>query len=137
MKESMKPGIEYTLDFKVTENKTVPKLYPESELFREMPEVFATGFMVGLMEWACMEALHPHLDEGESSVGISINVSHESATPVGMGVKVHAKCIGVDGLKTKWQIEAFDERDCIGRGTHERFSINLEKFHKGLAKKQG
>lgn len=135
MKEGLKAGLEHSLTFTVTREKTVPQLYPESVQFREMPEVFATGYMVGLMEWACMQALQPFLEEGEGSVGIMINVSHDAATPVGMLVTVKVRCSEVDGKKIVWQIEARDEVDIIGRGSHGRFVINLDKFTQRLRKK--
>ena len=61
MKETLKPGIEYKLKFQVPENKTVPALYPEASEFQVMPKVFATGFLVGLFEWACIKAINPHI----------------------------------------------------------------------------
>ena len=117
-------------------NKTVPYLYPESDRFQEMPEVFATGFMVGFLEWACMEALEPHLDPGERTVGTMINVTHEAATPPGMKVTAHVRCIAVEGRRTRWEVEARDEIDVIGRGQHERFIIDLDRFSAQLSKKQ-
>ena len=57
MKKSLKPGIKYTHKFRIPASKTVPALYPESEEFLAMPEVFATGFMVGFLEWACIMAI--------------------------------------------------------------------------------
>jgi fluoroacetyl-CoA thioesterase len=137
MKESLHPGIEYTLRFRVPETKTVPNLYPESALFKEMPAVFATGFMVGFLEWACMEALAPYLEEGERTVGTMINVTHEAATPPGMEVTAHARLESVEGRKTRWVLEARDEVDVIGRGIHERFTIDLEKFNRRLEEKKG
>lgn len=136
MKATLRSGMEYTLDFQVTKTKTVPYLYPESGRFQEMPEVFATGFMVGLMEWACMEALAPHLHPGERTVGTMINVTHEAATPPGMRVTARVRCIAVEGRKTRWEVEARDEVEVIGRGQHERFTIDLEKFTARLASKQ-
>lgn len=65
MKPSLTPGVTLTFRYTVPENKTVPHVYPESPRFREMPEVFATAYMVGLLEWACIEAMQPHLDPGE------------------------------------------------------------------------
>ena len=62
VKDTLQPGLTYQFKFKVPPAKTVPHLYPESAAFRQMPEVLATGFMVGLLEWACIEALNPHLD---------------------------------------------------------------------------
>ena len=135
MKEGLKVGLEHTLQYTVTEEKTVPHLYPESECFSDMPEVFATGFMVGFMEWACMEAIKPFLTTDERTVGTMINVTHEAATPVGMEVTATVRCIEVDGKKTLWEIEARDEVDVIGRGTHGRFIINAEKFIQRLKAK--
>ncbi len=84
MKETLQPGIAYSFQFCIPETKAVPALYPESSEFQEVPEVFATGFLVGLLEWACVVALHPHLDwPQEQTVGTHINVSHVAATPPG------------------------------------------------------
>lgn len=128
MIETLKPGLEHTLTFVVSKDKTVPFVYQESDLFREMPEVFATAFMVGFMEWACMEALRPYLEEGECTLGTMINVTHQAATPPGMTVTAHVKCLDVDGKRTTWEIEVRDEVEIIGKGTHERFTVNNEKF---------
>jgi len=129
--------MEFTHRYRVSQNKTVPYVFQESDLFQGMPSVFATAFMVGLMEWACMEALREHLDDGEISLGTSICVSHSSATPPGMEVEVQAKCLGVAGSKTKWSVVARDEKDQIGEGTHERFTIKAEKFEQIVARKSG
>lgn len=128
MKDTLTPGLEQTFSFLVSEEKTVPFVYPESDLFRDMPPVFATAYMVGFMEWACMEALRPYLDEGEITLGTMINVTHQAATPPGMKVTAHVKCLEVDGKRTLWAIEARDEVELIGAGTHERFTVNKEKF---------
>jgi len=137
MKDGLKVGLEHTFSFTVTEQKTVPELYPESDLFTAMPRVFATGFMVGFMEWACMEAIRPYLDEAERTVGTMINVTHEAATPPGMQVTAKVKCIEVNGKSSTWAIEARDEVDVIGRGTHSRFVINFERFVEKLLNKAG
>ena len=65
MKDTLQVGATARLEFKVPANKTVPHLYPEAHEFQVMPTVFATGFMVGLMEWSCLKVLEPHLDPGE------------------------------------------------------------------------
>jgi len=116
MKETLMVGLTHIHKFRVPENKTVPYLYPEAPAFREMPKVFATGFMIGLFEWACIEAMAPHLDPGEGSVGTMVNVTHTAATPPGMEVTVHVRCIGVEGRRTVWEIEAKDESRGSGRG---------------------
>ena len=63
-------------------------LYPFIVMFQAMPKVFATGFMVGLFEWTCMQLLAPHLDPWEGSLGVQIDVSHEAATPPGLTITV-------------------------------------------------
>ncbi len=129
MKETLRPGIEHELRFRVPLTKTVPALYPESPEFRAMPEVFATGFMVGLLEWACIQALNPHLDwPVEQSVGTHVNVSHSAATPPGFEISAKVKLVEVDGRRLVFQVEAHDGVDVISKGTHERFIINAEKF---------
>jgi fluoroacetyl-CoA thioesterase len=135
MKETLQNGIIFTHRYQVPIEKTVPYVFQESELFQAMPPVFATAFMVGLMEWACMEALQPYMDEGEISLGTNICVTHSVATPPDMQVEVEVTLLEVNGSRTKWSIVARDEMDIIGEGTHERFSIKGEKFKSIVAKK--
>lgn len=135
MKPTLQAGMEFTHSYRVPQNKTVPHVFEESDLFQIMPPVFATAFMVGLMEWACMEALREHMEEGEISLGTNICVTHSAATPPGQEVVVKVKCLEVSGARTKWSISASDEKEAIGEGTHERFSINAEKFEQIVAKK--
>jgi fluoroacetyl-CoA thioesterase len=137
MKTTLAAGLEGTFSIPVTKEKTVPYVFPESDLFQKMPEVFATAFMVGFMEWACMEALRPYLEEDECTLGTMINVTHQAATPPGMKVTAHVKCIEVDGKRTLWEIEARDDIELIGKGTHERFTVNIEKFSARTAAKTG
>jgi fluoroacetyl-CoA thioesterase len=125
----LRPGIEHELRFRVPREKTVPALYPESPEFREMPEVFATGFMVGLLEWACVEALGPHLDRpGEQTLGTHVDVSHLAATPVGLEITARIRLVEVDGRRLRFEVEAHDGVDLITKGTHERFVIDRERF---------
>jgi len=135
MKDTMKEGIEYTHRYRIPENKTVPYIYPEAKVYQEMPKVFATGFMVALIEWACIEAMAPHMEPGQGSVGTLINLTHSAATPPGMEVTVHVRCTKVDGQRTSWEIEAKDEVDVISRGTLERFSIDFGRVTARMAKK--
>ena len=136
LKETLKPGIRYEHKFVVPKSKTVPALYPEAEEFVVMPEVFATGFLVGFLEWACIKAINPHLDwPTEQSVGIHINVSHDAATPPGLEVKATVELIKVDGRKLFFSVEAHDGIDLISKGQHERFVINKEKFDASIANK--
>lgn len=129
MKESLRPGIEHTLRFRVPETKTVPHLYREAPEFQLMPEVFATGFLVGFIEWACIQAVNPHLDwPSEQTVGTHVNVSHLAATPPGLEVIARVQLVEVDGRRLVFEVEASDGVDVISRGTHERFVIFAEKF---------
>ena len=136
MKDSLKPGIEYVHKFRVLQSKTVPALYPESEEFVAMPEVFATGFLVGFLEWACIKAVKPHLDwPSEQTVGTHIDVSHLAATPPGLEVTAKVKLVEVDGRRLVFEVEADDGVDLISRGKHERFIINKEKFDAKMKQK--
>ena len=129
MKPSLKPGIRYQHRFVVPLNKTVPALYPEAEEFLAMPEVFATGFLVGLLEWACIKAINPHLDwPQEQTLGTHIDVSHCAATPPGLEVTVTAELLAVEGKKLLFSVRAHDGVDLISEGKHERYIIVKERF---------
>ena len=137
MKDTLKPGIEYIHKFTVPPTKTVPALYPESDEFQVMPEVFATGYMVGLIEWTCIKAINPHLDwPREQTVGIHIDVSHIAATPPGLEVTTKIKLIDINGRKLVFEVEAHDGFDLITKGTHERFIIYKEKFDAKMKEKK-
>jgi fluoroacetyl-CoA thioesterase len=132
----MKAGIQYELRFRVPETKTVPALYPESAEFQEMPRVFATGFLVGLLEWACIQAVKPQLDwTDEQTVGTHIDVSHSAATPPGLEVRVLVKLMQVDGRRLVFEVEAHDGMDLISKGTHERYVIDRARFAQKAAGK--
>ena len=136
LKDTLKPGIRYEHKFVVPNSKTVPALYPESEEFVVMPEVFATGYLVGFLEWACIKAINPHLDwPKEQTVGIHIDVSHDAATPPGLEVTATVELLKVDGRKLLFSVEAHDGIDLISKGRHERFVINKEKFDASIASK--
>jgi fluoroacetyl-CoA thioesterase len=136
MKDSLQPGLTYSFKFKVPENKTVPHLYPESPEFQDMPKVLATGFMVGLFEWTCIQAINPHIDwPREQTVGIDVKLNHIAATPPGLTVTVNVKLEEVDGRKLVFSIVADDGIDKISEGTHDRFIIDAAKFNAKMAAK--
>ena len=128
MKATLEAGATARLTFTVTAEKTVPHLYAESADFRAMPGVFATGFMVGLMEWACLEVLKPHLDAGEGSLGIHVDVLHSGATVPGQVVTVDATCTGVTGRRIAFEVVAHDGVEVIGKGRHERMVVPWARF---------
>ena len=91
-------------------------------------EVFATPVMCALMEEAAQAAVQPYLEDGEGTVGIALSITHEAPTPLGATVTAKATVSAVEGRKITFDIEASDGVGIIGRGTHERFVINNEKF---------
>ena len=136
MKDSLQAGLRYEHKYVVPRSKTVPALYPEAEEFVLMPEVFATGYLVGLLEWTCILAIKPHLDwPREQSVGTHIDVSHEAATPPGFEVTVTVELLEVVGKKLVFSVAAHDGKDRISTGRHERFVIDKQKFDARLAAK--
>ncbi|HKE19444.1 MAG TPA: thioesterase family protein [Kofleriaceae bacterium] len=137
MKPSLSAGLTHVLDYRVPDDKTVPHVFPESDLFRAMPRVFATAYMVGLIEWTCVEALRSHLDDGEQSVGTHIDVSHTAATPPGLTVRVEVRVESVEGRRIRFRVEARDDIEPIGAGTHERFVIDRGRFDAKVAAKAG
>ena len=97
--------------------------------------VFGTPFMCALMEEAAWKSIAPCLEEGQSTVGTRLSVSHDSATPIGMKVWAESEVTEVDGKRLVLTVAAFDERGPIGRGTHERFIVTDERFLAKTARK--
>jgi len=136
MKETLKPGIHYAFKYQVPESKTVPALYPEAPEFQVMPKVLATGFLVGLVEWTCIQAINPHIDwPAEQTVGTHIQVDHTAATPPGLEVTVFVKLIEVDRRRLVFEVSASDGVDVISKGIHERFVVDAKKFENKLVEK--
>ena len=136
MKPTLQAGLTYQFKFTVPDSKTVPHLYPESELFQQMPDVLATGYLVGLLEWACIEMLKPHLDwPQEQSLGTHVNFSHTAATPPGLTITIDVRLDKVEGRRLTFSIAAHDGIDRISEGTHERHVIDVERFSAKVAAK--
>jgi len=136
MKDTLQPGIEHEFTYLVPATKTVPALYPEAEEFQVMPNVFATGFLVGFLEWVCIQALKPHIDwPAEQTVGTQVNISHMAATPPDMKVTGKVKLVNIKEKQLFFEVEAHDQAGIICKGTHERFIIDAEKFNKKLQQK--
>jgi fluoroacetyl-CoA thioesterase len=132
----MKPtGLTQRVAYTVAGRTTVPYTYPESPIIAAMPKIFATGFMIMLMERACTEFLAIHLDPGEGSVGVHVDVSHLAATPVGMTVTVDAECAEIVDRRITFNVKAHDGIDLIGEGRHERFVVAWDKFNARVADK--
>lgn len=97
--------------------------------------VLSTPHMIGYMERTCRDLVLPLLDPGHDTVGTQVNVAHLAAAPMGMTVTFHAEVIGVEGRRVQFRVDAFDEKEKIGEGTHERAVINVAKFATRLAEK--
>lgn len=136
MEQNIRPGVQHTFRHQINSNLTVPQLLTESPEFQVMPKVLATGYMVGLIEWACIQAINPYLDWPEQqTVGTHISVSHLAATPPGLEIQVEVTLKSVENRKLVFDIEAKDNYDIIGKGTHERFIIYPESFNKKVEQK--
>lgn len=98
-------------------------------------EVFATPMMVALIEQTCLESVLPQLEEGQGTVGTLVNVTHVSATPVGMRVWCESELVEVDRRRLVFKVKAYDECGLIGEGTHERFIIDNAKFMEKIKNK--
>src|SRR5579872_2179622 len=97
--------------------------------------VLATPFMINLIEMTCRDSIHKLLDPGFDSVGTEVNVKHLAATPMGMHVTFKSEVIAVDDRRIRFKVAAFDDKEQVADGTHERFVINVERFAKRLAEK--
>lgn len=132
---TMRIGVVHTLEYKVTRERTVPFLYPDSPQFQSIPEVFATGYMIGLMEWCCLEALAPFLETGEGSLGTRISVTHLAPTPPGLIVTVTATVSVIQGRSIYWNVSASDGVDIIGEGQIGRTLVRWDRFNDRLVGK--
>lgn len=138
MKETLRAGLEGIYRYRVPESKTVPRIYEEAPDFQLMPKVLATGYLVALAEWACIELVKPHLDwPREQTLGTHVDLSHVAATPAGMTVEIRSRLRAVDGRKLVFEVSAHDGMDKISEGTHERHVIDAQRFERRLDAKRG
>jgi fluoroacetyl-CoA thioesterase len=103
----------------------------------EGARVLGTPWMIMLLEMTSRDSILPLLDPGFDSVGTEVNVRHLAATPLGMEVRFESEVIAVEDRKVRFKVAAFDEKERIADGTHERFIVNIERFAKRLAEKRG
>ena len=129
MSSAFKPGMSRELKIVSTPEDSARRFYPN------LPDVFATPCLGGLMERVSAELINEHLNPGEQSVGISMNLQHTAATPLGMMIRVRTEVTAVEGRKLTFKLEAFDEVEKVGEATHERFIIQADKFNARVAEK--
>jgi fluoroacetyl-CoA thioesterase len=138
VRETLRPGIQHEFTFQVSDDKTVPALYPEAPEFQLMPRVFASGYLIGLIEWTCIQAVNPHIDwPREQTVGTRFDLSHSAPTPPGCPVTVSVELSGVDKRRLEFRVSARDDAGVVSEGTHERFVVDAERFVSALAKRSG
>ncbi len=132
MRTTLRPGLTTRMEYVVPAERTVPNLLPESEQFAGLPPVLATGYMVGIVEWTCQRAIEGHLSEGEQTLGVHVDLSHEAPTPVGGTLTVEVELTEVDRRRLTFTVHAFDEAATVCRGTHQRAVIDRARFMKKL-----
>jgi fluoroacetyl-CoA thioesterase len=101
-----------------------------------LPPVLATPMMITAMENAALNAIRSYLEPGESAVGIAVDIRHLAATPVGHEVVAEAEVTGVEGRRIAFRVNARDEREEIGNGTHERMVVDIGRLEQRLSTKR-
>jgi len=127
--EALKAGLRGRADLLVAEEHTAPRVGSGRV------HVLATPVMINVIEAAALDAIERLLPPGHQSLGTILNVRHIAATPVGMRVTASAEVVAVEGRTVRFRVEARDERELIGDGTHERVVVNVAKFDQRVQKK--
>jgi len=127
---ALKVGMTHEIRLKTGPEHSAQKFFPK------VPDVFGTPFLGGLFEGVSAELMAPNLGEGETSVGISMNLQHTAPTPLGMEVRAVTEVTAVEGRKITFKLSAFDEKEKIGEAMHERFIVNTEKFNQRVEAKK-
>lgn len=124
----LKTGIKNSKEIVVTEDMTAATAGSGGQ------RVFSTPHMIALMETTAWSSVEPCMEEGKTTVGTHLDISHLSATPVGARVVCESELVDIDRKKLVFSVKASDDAGLIGEGTHERFIIDIEKF---MAKTEG
>jgi predicted thioesterase len=126
---TLQPGLSGTAQLTVGEEHTAPRVGSGRV------HVLATPVMINLIEAAALDAIERLLPAGHQSLGTVLNVRHIAATPVGLRVTARAEVVGVEGRTVRFRVEARDEKELIGDGTHERVVVNVAKFDQRVQRK--
>ncbi len=127
--DAVKAGLKGRVDLTVGDEHTAPSVGSGAI------HVLGTPVMINLMEAAALDAAEHLMPEGHQSLGIHVDISHVAATPVGMKVHATAEVTAVEGNRIRFRVEAHDEAEIIGEGTHERIVVNVERFDRRVQKK--
>lgn len=128
-------GLRHSQTLRVDDSLTVPAVSAAFTGFSDMPPVFATAYMVGFVEWTCIEALRPYLAPSQRTVGTHVNLSHSAATPVGMQVTAEVELVEVEGKRLTFKVLCRDEVEVICEGRHERFIVEAQQFIRRVTSK--
>lgn len=135
MQPTLAQGATHSMSKVVDETMTVPYVRGDYALFADMPRVLATAALVGFVEAACMDALVPHLDAGEGTVGTVIDITHSAATPIGGTVRAEITVTTVEPRSVTFSVTVVDDEDVVSVGTHTRAVINRARFDQRVADK--
>ena len=121
-----------------TETITVEAFMTAKTMKSGASDVFATPYMIAMMENVCLECVQPHLDPGMGTVGTAVDITHSAPTPEGMEVRFDCELLEIDRRRLVFAVSAHDAHELIGQGTHERFIVDTEKHvSKAKAKLEG
>ena len=134
--DELKVGMRHAETIVVEDRLTVNRVVGAFAPGTNMPPVLATAYMIGFVEWTCMRLLEPYLEPQQRSLGTQVNLSHSAATPVGMKVTAEVTLESVENRRLRFSVVCRDEVDVICEGQHERFVVDIERFLKGVEKKQ-
>jgi fluoroacetyl-CoA thioesterase len=138
MSPELQPGLRFAWQYTVPARASVPQLYHDTAFCRDMPEVLATGYLVGMMELACVHGMMPFLDwPREQSLGTMVSFQHLAPTPPGMTLRIEGEVLEVDGKRVRFRVQAWDDVERICEGTHERCVIDPVRFNARIARKNG
>ncbi len=127
--DAVKAGLKGWVDLTVGDEHTAPSIGSGAI------HVLGTPVMINLMEAAALDAAEHLMPKGHQSLGIHVDISHVAATPIGMKVHATAEVTAVEGNRIRFRVEAHDEAEMIGEGTHERVVVKVERFDKRVQKK--
>lgn len=125
----LKPGLKGSVEIIVSDAHTAPRIGSGRVA------VLATPVMINVLEAAALDAIESLLPAGHQSLGTHLDVKHYAATPVGMKLRGVAEVTRVDGRNIHFRVEAFDDKERVGDGTHERVVVNVERFDQRVQKK--
>lgn len=115
-------GVNHEENLQVTEEMAISFLGPGAA------RVLSTPHLIGFLEMTSRNLIKQFVEPGEDSVGTLVNIRHLAATPIGMQVRLRAEIVSVEGRRVMCRVDAWDDREKIGEGTHERFVIDVARF---------